>query len=352
MGEVVPGLVSAVVVNWNGGEYLRACLSSLKAQTYPDLECVLVDNASTDGSADLVEREFPWVRVVRNARNRGYASAMNRGIREGRGEFILALNFDVVLAPEFVARLVEALRAFSRAGSASGRLYRADSPALLDSAGHEAYRPRLFRNRGYMEPDSPLFQVGTEVFGAPGAAALYRREMLEDVALDGEYFDEDLFAFFEDVDLDWRARLRGWTSVYVPEAVGWHERGGTGRRRNDLVEELNFANRVLVVMKNDSPSRLARNLPAFLLTLALKAAELALARPRVLARAAARILRLAPRILEKRRKVQAGRRVGERAVEIWFRPLPYRRYLRRQLARWGGRKGRRGARRPGRRSPE
>lgn len=320
--------VTACVVSWNSGAQLDGALSSLTAQTGVDLDVVVVDNASADGSAALARRH--GVEVVANATNTGFAAAANQGaaLAQARGsDALLLCNFDVRLRPDYAARAAAALAADPYRASVQGKLLRAaPGPAgepIIDTTGHLAFRTRLFRNRGEGTVDDGRFDTPGEVFGVSGAVALYRLAALDDVAIDGEVFDETLFAYWEDVDLDWRLALRGWRCWYTPEAMGWHERGGAGPRRSAVVERLNLVNRFCVVAKNDDPASLARALPGVALTSALKAGELALTVPSAFLRSVPDLRRVAGAIA-RRGPVQAGARVDPAAVVArWFAPFDY-----------------------------
>ncbi|HVL99812.1 MAG TPA: glycosyltransferase family 2 protein, partial [Egibacteraceae bacterium] len=238
-------------------------------------------------------------------------------------------NPDVALEPDYLARALAALEADERRAAVQGKLWRGEEAdgRVLDTTGHQAFVTRLFRNRGEGQVDRGQFDAPGAVFGVSGAVALYRLDALADVAVDGEVFDEDLFAFWEDVDLDWRLQLRGWHAWYEPAARGWHERGGAGPRRTAFVEELNFANRFLVVAKNDHLPSLLRALPGFGATTLLKAGELALTVPSALARALPRA-RLLSRMRAKGHVVRARATVDPAAViSRWFEPFDYRAWV-------------------------
>jgi len=289
--------VVAVVVTYDSGQHVDGCLTALLNQDHP-VEVVVIDNGSSDDSVDrteaVVARHPGRIRLVRLPSNTGFSAAVNQAVASTDTDAVLLCNPDARLAVDHVRHLVGALRADPGLGSVQGTLWRpqrARQPRRIDSTGHRAFVTRLFGNRdeGRTEP-SP----GGEVFGVTGAAALHRRAMLDDVAVprdDGslEWLDETLFAYWDDVDLDWRARLRGWRAAHVPAAVGVHERGGAGARRTTLVEEYNAANRLLVVAKLDDRSALLRALPAVLVGTVLKMLWLGLTHPRVLPRVAARL---------------------------------------------------------------
>jgi len=260
--------ISVVIVNLNGRPYLPRCLGSVFAQTVAsETEVILVDNRSTDGSVAFVRERFPQVRVIENAENLGFAAAFNQGARSAAGDFVLTLNADIDLEPDFMEELLHAIRQDETIGAATGKLYRmlpdGGRTDEIDCAGHHVGRDRkVVGTAGGIIPDGG---EPAEVFGVPGCASLYRKAMLEDVALDGEILDEDFFAFFEDIDLDWRARRHGWRSVLVPRAVGWHVRGGTGVRSDPRVEALVQSNAWLTLLKNDRPAALVSDArPVFL----------------------------------------------------------------------------------------
>lgn len=324
--------VLACVVSWNSADQLAGALDSLAAQVGVALDVVVVDNASADGSRE-VAGGYAGVQVVANATNRGFAGAANQGValarERGAGAFLVC-NPDVSLDPSFVSRALAALEADAGRAAVQGKLWRGveDGERLLDTTGHQAFTTRLFRNRAEGQADRGQLDVAGEVFGVSGAVALYRVVALDDVAVDGEVFDEDLFAYWEDVDLDWRLQLRGWQAWYEPTACGWHERGGAGPRRSAFVEELNFANRFLVVAKNDHIGSLLRALPGVAVTSVLKAGELLVTVPSAFARALFR-LRLLRRMLAKRRGVRARALVDPAAVvRRWFEPFDYPTWVR------------------------
>jgi hypothetical protein len=308
-----PPRVAAVLVNFDCGPLIGLVFPSLARQTWRDLEVVVVDNGSTDGSAERIEREFPFARVLRLGRNTGFSAALNAGIRATAGEYVLSLNFDVVLEDGFVGALVDALERHPEAGWAAGALRQLTPEGVADAIdcfGHWMLPCRYVYGcePGRWRPDQ--YPSECLVFGASACGALYRRRMLEDLALDGEIFDEDLFAYFEDVDLDWRAQQRGWRCVFTPAARGAHMRGGTGLHRRPEVAALPLANRFLVMLKNDEPRQVARHLGAIVHRTALDVARALRAHPRALPIALVRLLRLAPRMLAKRRRLRPARRAS------------------------------------------
>lgn len=328
--------VSVIVINFNGSSDLAACLDSVAAQDHPACDVVVIDNASTDGSREWLRSkagEAGWgFRLIENEANVGFSPALNQGIAATHGELVMPLNTDVVLEAGYVSALAAALED-PLTGSATGKLERfppGGEDNIIDSAGHVIFRNRLAENLGEGRPAAASFLEPMEVWGVCGAAALYSREMLEDVAVDGEVFDEDFFAFWEDLDLDWRARMRGWRSMLVPAASAWHRRGGAGYRKSLLVETHNYKNRYLMMMKNDSARSLLPNLPGLIVTEVLKGAALLLRCPRALL-GFVQAARLLPVMLRKRRTIQSRRLVPARELEHWFQPFDYRVWIKRHL---------------------
>jgi len=323
---VTPGLVSVLILNLNGARFLQACLEAVQAQDYRPLEVIVIDNGSTDGSADGLD---PSIRVIRHGRNLGFAVAYNRAITHAQGEFILLLNNDAVLMPGYINRLVRDLGQNPEIGSASGKLLRPEQPnqpPRIDSAGHVFYRNLWSANRAEDEPDQAAYNDPAEVFGVCAAAALYRRRMLDDVMLGDEVFDSRFFAYLEDADLDWRARILGWRSWYDPRAVAVHQRGGSGLWFTTAIQRHILKNRLLMIMKNDAGWSAVRHLPGVAAFTAAKAVQLLISRPAALL-GFVDVVRLLPSTLRKRRLVQAHRRMPPAAIDAWLQPYPYRQKL-------------------------
>ncbi|MBI4465100.1 MAG: glycosyltransferase family 2 protein, partial [Acidobacteria bacterium] len=251
--------ISITIVTHNSEGYLVRCLESVLGQDWPSLEVIVVDNASQDETRSVLARYSDRVQVLLNSENRGFAAAQNQAIRQTRGNWVLVLNPDVWLQPDFVSCLVRAGGLDPAVGTVCGKLFRAfpDSGSRngkqLDSAG--IYFTPTFRHfdRGWRRLDGGEYSRPAYVFGATGAAALYRREMIEDVSVEGEFFDEDFFLYREDADLSWRAQLLGWKCLYLPQAVGYHVRRVVPGRRRGLPDEINrhsVKNRFLMRIKN------------------------------------------------------------------------------------------------------
>jgi len=311
--------VDVVAVLYESRSMVEPWAATIAAQTDVRLHVTIVDNASRDKGADEAATFLPGARILSNAGNEGFGRAANRGISAGDSSYVFVCNLDLALRPGCIAALVHTLEADEHAGAACGKLLLRDG--VLDSTGLQAFAPRLFADRGHGEPDDGRFGAAGEVFGASGAAVLYRRSMLDEVKIGGAVFDPDYFLYWEDIDLAWRARLAGWATRYVPDAVGVHERGSsTGRSARDI-GAYSFAHRLFTIDKNDtdaSPKTSVHAATALLAAgLARKPEQWGAARSLLSRRAAVRA---------KRAEVQALRRVSPAEIEAWFEPM--------SLARW------------------
>lgn len=248
-------LVSVNIVNWNGLNFLSNCIESIKLQTYKNIEINIIDNNSTDGSVDFLSGKYPDIKLVKNMRNEGFSKAHNQAIMISSGEYILPLNFDIVLSPAFVEEMVKAIESSPKIGIVSGKLYALKNGGktnIIDSTGI-TMQGMFPADRGQNETDSGQYDKIEYVFGASGAAPLFRREMLEDIKLNKEYFDEDFYIYVEDVDLCWRAQLYGWKALYTPSAIAYHSRGTTRENDSEMKRDyllIGYRNRYWTIIKN------------------------------------------------------------------------------------------------------
>ncbi|MGC2112074.1 MAG: glycosyltransferase [Candidatus Korobacteraceae bacterium] len=421
-------MVSVTIVTWNSERYLDECFAALDRQDYRNLEVIIVDNASEDETSKLLQRvESKW-RVIYNDKNVGFAAGQNRAIRASRGEYVLCLNPDVVLSPDFVTQLVAAAEAHSDAGSFCGKLLRWDpmpeapsksmgsalkghgfqpcrkaaqvaplgaegelpqglkpgslarfdgtpegvplqkcepegslylgvqgaqegslypdlngtsevlqNPAPEGGMGADPRKTNIIDSTGiYFTPNMRHLDRGAEeidhgqydrmqyVFGASGAAAFFRRNFIEAVSVEGEFFDEDFFAFREDGDLAWRAQVMGWKCLYVPAAVAWHVRRVTPERRKELPLVINWhsaKNRFLMRGKNAS-GWLCWRLFFPVLWRDIMTFGYAAVRDRRLWSAVIYWWKARASIRRKRAIIQSRRRVSDRDLLWWFSNRP------------------------------
>lgn len=251
--------VSVTVVTYNSGGFIKKCLESVLAQKYPFKEIVVVDNASTDGTIDILEPFEDRCRIVYNDKNIGFAAAQNQAIHLSSGEWVLTLNPDVLLMPNFMQSLVDAANIDSSIGTVCGKLltmtasFELPHKPLVDSTGIYFNPMMRHLDRGSQEIDNGHYKKPEYVFGATAAAALYRREMIDDISMNGEFFDADFFVYREDADVAWRSQLLGWKCLYTPQARGYHVRSVLPGNRRALPPEINMhsvKNRFLMRIKN------------------------------------------------------------------------------------------------------
>src|SRR5579871_372355 len=202
-------LVSVTIVTYNSGRFIKRCLDSVLEQKYQNLEVIVVDNASTDGTIDILEQFDDRIRVYYNDENIGFAAAQNQAIRLSNGDWVLTLNPDVLLLPNFIQALVDAGQFDSQIGTVCGKLltmsahFEIPEKPVVDSTGIY-FNPMLRHlDRGSQEVDNGHYLQYEYVFGATAAAALYRPAMIDDISLDGEFFDADFFVYREDADVAW-----------------------------------------------------------------------------------------------------------------------------------------------------
>lgn len=241
--------VSVIVLNYNGKAFLDECLASLAAQTLQDFELIMVDNGSTDGSAeylrDLLDGPYAGrFKLLRNDRNLGFAAGNNVALPEVRGRFIAFLNNDTRVDPDWLAALLAAAERHPEAGSFASQIRSYDAPEVLDTIGIIIYRDGMSRGLGRMQP-AERYAEEREVFAPSGCAALFRREVIDRVG----GFDGDFFAYCEDMDLGMRARLAGWSCWYVPEARVYHHYSGTAGKYSPFKAFLVERNHLWLLVK-------------------------------------------------------------------------------------------------------
>jgi GT2 family glycosyltransferase len=256
--------VSVNIVTYNSSAYIRQCLEYVYKQSYRKFLVTIIDNCSSDNTIFICSR-FP-VHIIQNTTNIGYAAAHNQGIRLTHGAFILTLNPDVFLSPDFLHYMVSELERDKHIGSACGSLLRIEDPSdasnVIDGAG---LFMRKNRRQGLLYEGKSTFTMPEqkEIFGPDGAAAFYRRKMLEDIAIDKEIFDEDFFMHKEDVDIAWRAQRAGWKSLYVLNATARHIRTFRSGRRQTVppaLQKMGVRNRYLLLLKNDTVKYVLRDI--------------------------------------------------------------------------------------------
>lgn len=308
------------IVATNEWESLIQCLDNifLNIGAGVNFEVFVTDNAN--GIGDSISRKYPQVKLAVNSERRGFSKNHNDIISQSGGEYVLIMNPDVYLQKQCVEKMLQAMESDKKTGIIAPKLLRPDG-RTIDSAGHMIYKNRRTVDRGQGETDSGGFDVREEVFSSCAAAMLCRRTMLEDIKLLGEYFDGSFELYKEDLDLCWRARLRGWKVVYVPEAAAFHARGW-GKEKNRAaiprwIRRESFKNRYLTIIKNDHLSNFVKDLPYILLH-EFMALFYVIFREPYLSLAWFRIFALLPLTLRKRALIMKSAAVGAKEIRGWF----------------------------------
>ena len=265
--------ITVVIPNYNGMKYLPECMTSLceRQENAPEYEVLIIDNASADGSVEYLEKEWcrkSGVRVslIPMSENTGFCHAVNLGIRKAQSPYVILLNNDTKVEPGFLRGLYDAIREDERIFSVSAKMLMWDKPELIDDAGDRYCVLGWAYSRGKGRP-AEKYEKNVSVFSACGGAAIYRRSVFEDIG----YFDENHFAYLEDLDIGYRARIYGYENRYEPAAAVLHYgSASTGSRYNMRKTELSSANNVCVIGKNMPLFQWILNLPFFLLGFGIK----------------------------------------------------------------------------------
>lgn len=323
--------VTVHVLNYNHGKYLGRCIESIKKQTYKNIEIIISDNNSTDNSVQFVKKSFPEIRLETNKINLGYAAGHNYVIKNSAGKYFVPLNTDIVMTPSFIEEKVKAIESNKQVGMVEGKLLKAGNDfftsktfnrkeRFIDSIGVVLYKNRKNYDKATGEKDEGQFENIEYIFGASGAAAMYRREMLEDIKIGEEYFDESFFMYREEVDLAWRAQLYGWKCIYAPRAVAFHVRSYNKETRINLPEEfrkMQFRNRYLTIVKNDTVINFVYHFPYFLLYEILVLGYVFLREPFLL-KGYYEFMKLLPSTLKKRKIIMQKKKVPDKYIRSLF----------------------------------
>ncbi|MBP7216415.1 MAG: glycosyltransferase [Candidatus Omnitrophica bacterium] len=316
-------LVSIILVHWNSHNFIDAFLDSLRLQTYQDTELIVFDNGSTDGSLKRIMSKCPVALILRNSENIGFAKAVNHALARSSGEYVFVTNPDIIIEPDFLSEMVNVLRFNQDCGSVAGKIYKLKDglrTAEADCFSHFMWQDRraMHLSQKNLDPSAQMYHETRLCFGAPACAAMYRRAMLEDIRIGQEVFDEDFFAYWEDVDVDWRALLRGWQSVYTPRAVGYHAREGSGLKKQRKVAAGFLANKFLLLIKNDSFRHVLKDAHIIIFSSLKEWLRYAMRDIMVVPLALGKIVTLTPRMLKKRFFIQKNRKVNQDVIDAWF----------------------------------
>ncbi|MCC6405156.1 MAG: glycosyltransferase [Candidatus Yanofskybacteria bacterium] len=336
-------LVSIQIVVRNGGAYLHRCLASVRAQTHPNCEVVVLDNASTDATRDIV-RSFGF-RLIESATNWGMWPGQERLLPETSGDYVLALSVDVILHPRFVEEAVRACEGDRGIAAVQGKFYQydvenlpasdADLPrSTIDTCGFAVTRGRTVVNIGHGKQDCDAPDAPRAIFGVEGAAPFFRRSALEDCRIEGMLIDPDYFWYGDDLDLAWRMTLLGHRQMFIPSVVAWHDRsttkGGAAipiigqlrrlriRRAIPLMKRrLDWTNVRFTIIKNDYIINIFRDAIPFGMRELGVLGYSVLFEPGVLG-GLGRFFRLLPRMLRRRRAVMRRAVVPPARMHQWY----------------------------------
>ena len=249
--------VSVVIPNFNGIAFLDSVLASLEGQTLNNFEVILVDNGSTDGSCSFVTANYPWVHLIELSENFGFCGAVNAGIRAAKASYVLLLNNDTEVKEDFVEEMLAAIRRHKNAFSCGARMVQYHDRDKLDDVGNYycALGWSFARGRG---KDIHAYETEDRIFSACAGAAIYRKKILEKIG----YFDEEHFAYLEDTDIGYRARIYGYENWYAPKAIVYHVGSGTsGSRYNQFKTRYSSRNNIYLIYKNMPLLQIILNLP-------------------------------------------------------------------------------------------
>lgn len=246
--------IGVIVINWNGKYLLEECLGSVEDQDYDNYKIIFVDNGSKDGSVEFVKEKFPKIEVISLDRNTGFAKANNIGIHkafeDSEVEYIALLNNDAVAEKDWLSEMIKVIEKDEKMGSVAPKVLKYYKRNIIDIAGTAIHLDGGGASSHINEIDKGQCDKTIEIFGPSGCSCLYSREMLKDIQIKDDFFDSDFFAYFEDVDLNWRARLRGWKSLFAPNAIVYHRHSETTGLYSPFKAFYTHRNRHFVVIKN------------------------------------------------------------------------------------------------------
>jgi len=260
--------VSIVIPNYNGIKFMADCLDALMKQTQEDVEVIVVDNCSKDGSAELVESSYPWAKLVRLEENFGFSRAVNEGIRLAEAPYVILLNNDTEVHMDFAAELLKGIRKSDDIFSASSKMISFHDRERMDDGG-DLYCALGWAFARGKDKSISQYERECDIFAACAGAAIYRKSIFDEIG----YFDEDHFAYLEDIDIGYRAKIFGYRNVYIPTAVVYHVgSGSSGSRHNEFKISLASRNSIYLVYKNMPLLQIILNLPFLIIGFAIKTA--------------------------------------------------------------------------------
>ncbi len=260
-------MVSIIIPNYNGKHFLKNCIESLKKQTYKDIEIIVIDNHSSDGSVQCIDECYPEVEVIELDTNTGFSNAVNVGIKNALGEFVFLLNNDTQVDERCIEYLVESINSSEDIFAVNSKMIQYYNRELIDDAGDEYNAFGWAFKRGYNRKVASKTKPARVLTTCAGAS-LYRRSVFDEIG----YFDNEFFAYLEDVDIGYRANLLGNKNIYNPNALVYHIISGTtGNKKTEFKTKLSARNNIYVIYKNMPFLQILINLPFLLLGTIIKA---------------------------------------------------------------------------------
>ncbi|MFA6409957.1 MAG: glycosyltransferase family 2 protein [Candidatus Buchananbacteria bacterium] len=338
--------VSIQIVTWNSLNYIFDCLESLMRQSFRDFSVLVIDNGSDDGTVEFIRSNYPTVSILQNFKNTGFCKANNQGILLAKSEYVLVVNPDVILDQNYLQNLVTFADQCPKGASFGGKILKIHSEAfdlneesglrevvksdVIDSVGFKIFKSRRVVDWGEGEKDQGQYDKVQEVFGNTGACVLYRQSALQDIVIKNEFFDNDFFAYKEDIDIAWHFRLSGWQCWYCPTAICYHHRQFPGAGENliknfkhrravsKVLRSLSLRNYHLMLVKNDQWSNVVMSLPWFLFR-ELKIVIYALILEPFQYQTLVEFFKLLPSALRKRKVIMAHKKVSAKEMRKWFK---------------------------------
>lgn len=292
-------IISIILVAYNPNTYIESCLNSIFNQGFKDYEVIAIDNTPNGEAAAFIRNRYPDVALIENHKNVGPCRARNQGIAKTEGEFILCLDDDVILDDDFLINIYKAIKSDRRLSAIQPKILMSDRKTIYSTGIYSSFS-RRFYDIGSGIIDNGRFSQKRYVFGASCAAVFYRRESLETIRQGREYFDEDLFYLFEDIDLSWRLRRIGWRILYYPDATCFHK-SGASRNKDKLSQYLCFRNRYLLLAKNESFAGFLQLPIVFFVYDLWRNLFMLITNPRYFLKASYEVIRLMPKMFKKRR---------------------------------------------------
>lgn len=259
-------LISIIIINWNGEAYLKTCLPSIYKQSYKNIEVIVVDNASIDGSIKYIKSSFPQTKIIKNDKNYGFAEGNNIGYRTAKGKYILFLNNDTKVVDGFLQELVKVVESDEEIGGAQSKILLMDDPSRLDSVGAYLTNTGFLYHYGLLKKDNKKYDKIINLYTAKGASMLFKKEVLEKIKINDEIYDSKYFLYFEETDMCHRVWLAGYRIVFAPKSIIYHKVGGSSTRiHNAFIQYHSFKNRINSYLKNLELVNILRIMPVHLL---------------------------------------------------------------------------------------